>query len=605
MKRYFHFLLAILSSFAMSAQAPAADSTKVYFRQGHRYVDPAFSSNAATLNGFVKSVKEARDQGDIHHISVSASTSPDGLHGANIRLAQNRCAALSQYIIENTGIDSALIQAHPEEIAWDELRRLVAASDQVPAKEEVLDVLTNTPVWVKDEQGRVVDSRKSRLMNVAHGNAYRWLSENMFPQLRSGVAVSLFLTSDVQTVVTRDAASNAQAAAKQASQAKEAAVKAAAIAKQAAAQAKEAAKKAAVKEANQAKTTAANAADDASTAAGQATDAAASAAKFAAEAVEAAKTAKAIALASADEARIAALEAAEAAQEAATEALAAQNAALEAAHAAATIADAMTADGNIAPEAAKALADRYAALDAAQKLAEQTAEMEKEQVQNTQDLRKTTTEADQPAQAPEGVQVEEIAAVEEVNVPEENLEADSQNHTPIYRFAIKTNALYDAALMPNVELEWRINDHWSVLAEVNVAWWHKESTHKYYQIAMASPEVRRYFNADQRWKGWFVGAFAGGGKYDLENGGTGYRGEGYMVGFSGGYMWPIGNSFLVEASLGVGYMYSRYKEYIPHDGHYLYQRTKDLNYFGPLKAKVSIGWRFNDIKKSKKVNPAL
>lgn len=602
MKRYIHFLLALFSSFAISAQAPAADSTKVYFRQGHRYVDPSFSSNAATLNSFVKSVKEARDQGDIHHISVSATTSPDGLHGANIRLAANRCAALTHYIIEHTGIDSALVQSNPEGIAWSELRRLVAASDQVPAKAEVLDILDNTPVWVKDEQGKVIDSRKNRLMQVAYGNAYRWMSANLFPQLRSGVAVSLYLTSDVQTVVTRDAATNAQAAAVQASHAKEAAVKAAAIAKQAAAQAKEAARKAAVKEAHQAKDTAANAADEASVAAGQATDAAASAAIYAAEAVEAAKTAKAIALASADEARVAALEAAEAAQEAATEALAAQNAALEAAHAAATIADAMTPEGEIAPEAAKALADRYAALDAAQKLAEKTARMEAEQVEITKDLKKTAAPAEggTPAEVVESVVVAETVPVEEAVASDESLK-----RTPLYRFAIKTNVLYDALLMPNVDFEWRINDYWSVLAEVNVAWWHKESAHKYYQIAMATPEVRRWFNGSERWKGWFAGAFAGGGKYDLENGGTGYHGEGYMAGLSGGYMWPIGKSFLVEASLGVGYMYSRYKEYTPRDGHYLYQRTKSLNYFGPLKAKVSIGWRFNDINKPKKVNPAL
>ncbi len=173
--------------------------------------------------------------------------------------------------------------------------------------------------------------------------------------------------------------------------------------------------------------------------------------------------------------------------------------------------------------------------------------------------------------------------------------------TPFQKFALKTNLLYDAALMPNLEIECMFNHRWSMLVEGNVAWWKNDPKHKYYQIMMISPEVRRWFFTKDYWHGMYVGIFAGGGMYDLENGGTGYRGEGGMVGLSVGYMWPITRYLSLEAGLGAGYMFTRYKEYVPHDGHYLYLRTKDLNYFGPLKAKLSIAWRFNDINKSKKV----
>lgn len=175
------------------------------------------------------------------------------------------------------------------------------------------------------------------------------------------------------------------------------------------------------------------------------------------------------------------------------------------------------------------------------------------------------------------------------------LEAD-----PLHRFALKTNLLYDAALMPNLELEWRMNSQWSLAVEGNVAWWKKDAKHKYYRIAMVSPELRRWFSVRGPWHGMYAGLFAGVGKYDLENGGTGYMGNGYMVGLSYGYMWPIGRSLSLEAGIGAGYMYTRYEEYKPFEGHYLYQRTKTLNYFGPLKLKFSLAWRFNDINKSHK-----
>ncbi len=175
------------------------------------------------------------------------------------------------------------------------------------------------------------------------------------------------------------------------------------------------------------------------------------------------------------------------------------------------------------------------------------------------------------------------------------------NQQPYQKFALKTNILYDAALMPNLEIEFMFNRRWSLLLEGNVAWWKNDPKHKYYQILMFSPEVRRWFFTKDYWHGMYVGLFAGGGKYDLENGYTGYKGEGGMVGVSLGYMWPITRYLSLEAGLGAGYMFSRYEEYIPHDGHYLYQRTKDLNYFGPLKLKLAIAWRFYDINKSKKV----
>ena len=122
---------------------------------------------------------------------------------------------------------------------------------------------------------------------------------------------------------------------------------------------------------------------------------------------------------------------------------------------------------------------------------------------------------------------------------------------------------------------------------------------------MVSPEVRRWINPRAPWHGMYAGVFVGGGIFDLENGNKGGQGEAGLAGASFGYMWPITRTLSLEANIGVGYMYARYKEYRPYDGHYLYMRTKSMNYVGPLKLKFTIAWRFNDINKSKTVKPAL
>lgn len=168
------------------------------------------------------------------------------------------------------------------------------------------------------------------------------------------------------------------------------------------------------------------------------------------------------------------------------------------------------------------------------------------------------------------------------------------------RLAVKTNLLYDAALMPSLEVEYRINDRWSVNLEGDMAWWKKKSKHKYYQLAIISPEGRYWFKTKAPWHGHYVGVFVGGGWYDLENGKRGYQGEGVMAGVSYGYMFPVTRRLSFEAGIGAGYLRAKYEEYLPEaGGHYLYQQTSKTNYFGPLKLKFALVWRLWDFNQKK------
>jgi hypothetical protein len=105
--------------------------------------------------------------------------------------------------------------------------------------------------------------------------------------------------------------------------------------------------------------------------------------------------------------------------------------------------------------------------------------------------------------------------------------------------ALKTNLLYDAALSPSIEAEYRFAPHWSVNAEYSVAWWSNKPKHQYYQQMQLSPEIRFWFYQDKLWKGHYLGALAGAGYYDRENGADGYKGEFIMTGLSYGYMFPM------------------------------------------------------------------
>lgn len=158
---------------------------------------------------------------------------------------------------------------------------------------------------------------------------------------------------------------------------------------------------------------------------------------------------------------------------------------------------------------------------------------------------------------------------------------------------LKTNMLGYAVLMPNLEIEWKFAKRWSVALEGQGAWWAKESApRKVYRLATLIPEVRYWAIDRSKWHGMYVGVFGGIGTFDLYKGSRGHEGEGYMAGASVGYMWPIAKHLSLDASIGAGYLRARDKEYIPLDGHFLYQLTKNRNYVGPLRLKLSLAWRF-------------
>lgn len=159
-------------------------------------------------------------------------------------------------------------------------------------------------------------------------------------------------------------------------------------------------------------------------------------------------------------------------------------------------------------------------------------------------------------------------------------------------FIFKSNLLYDAMLAPSLEIEYLINDHWSVGVETSIAWWHNNNKHWYYQMATLIPELRYRFDARKDGHYHSVGLFGGAGWYDLEYKKTGYQGELWMAGLSYSYTFPIRRYLGFEAGAGVGFMSAKYEEYLPMDGHYAYQRTSRTNFLGPLRLKFAFLFDF-------------
>lgn len=426
-RRLLLLVFCLLVAPLLHAEETAVDSVRIYYRHGYRYVDTSLRSNGSVLKNLCAKIEKSLQEETLEKVVIYAYTSPDGTNKANTALAARRADSLESWLLRNTPLPATMLETNSGGIAWGLLRDAVSKSE-MQYKKEVLQILDNTPVWVFDSNGKVIGSRKKELMDLKGGVPYRYMYEHLFPDLRSSIAIMLYVrTSGPQTEEEREPAASE-------------------------------------------------------------------------------KTSPA------------------------------------------------------APE---------------------------------KDMVTTVPEESVP---PATEKSEAVAPDEKTTaaVPEQ------ERYEPLHKLALKTNIIYDLALMPSLEVEYMINERWSVNAEGEVAWWKNNGKHKYYQIATLSPEVRYWFKTKKRWHGHYVGLFGGGSWYDLENGRRGYKGEFWKAGLSYGYMFPIGRSLSFEAGLGLGFLRTWYEEYLPIDGHYVYQQSSRTNWIGPVKLKFTLVWRLWDENRSKR-----
>ena len=168
----------------------------------------------------------------------------------------------------------------------------------------------------------------------------------------------------------------------------------------------------------------------------------------------------------------------------------------------------------------------------------------------------------------------------------------SKNESKGLRFALKTNALYDLLLTPNIGIEVPVLNNWSVAANWMYAWWKSDANNWYHRIYGGDIEVRRWFGTQTDLTGWHIGAYAQMLTYDFEFGGNGELADRwtYGAGMTMGWSKNIAPKLNLDFTLGIGYLTGEYKEYKPQDDCYVWQSTKNRKWIGPTKAEVSLVW---------------
>ena len=212
---------------------------------------------------------------------------------------------------------------------------------------------------------------------------------------------------------------------------------------------------------------------------------------------------------------------------------------------------------------------------------------------------KTLAAESTPSAAEASLEQAHPGAHAEASSEQARLEPASQQSAPqsppvASYFALKSNLLYDALLVPNLSLEASIGSGWTLGAGGMLAWWSKDAKHRYWRIYGGDLEIRKYFGTLAKSKplqGHHLGIYGDFLTYDFEFGAKGYQSKAtYAAGIKYGYSHPIANRLNLDFALGIGYLHSNYKTYVPRDGCYVYQETKKRKWLGPTQAEISLVW---------------
>lgn len=198
-------LLALLFPYVINAQSGMhqSESIKIYFRQGSDVLEESYMDNKSNLNNLAvllepyllsNSASDVKGEG---RVRISSSVSPEGSTNINERLIKSRANAIADWISNRFDVKVGY-EVGEMGVDWKTLTQMVEESTEVPAKEAVLNILRNTPETI-ERDGVIVNERQRLLKALQEGVPYAWIYSNFYPEIRyAAVHAEIWYASELQ-----------------------------------------------------------------------------------------------------------------------------------------------------------------------------------------------------------------------------------------------------------------------------------------------------------------------------------------------------------------------------------------------------------------------
>lgn len=164
-------------------------SVDVYFRVAKSNIDRSYKNNGHKLDEIAAVINEICNSTDsrVVGIVVAGFASPEGNFGQNDKLSWNRASAVKEYLVKNTPVKESDIIIQNGSVDWYGLRSIVVEDSNMPDRDKVLNIIDENPIT----DSRTNAARQNLLRNSG-AKTYKYLLENIYPELRRGSCVRIY-----------------------------------------------------------------------------------------------------------------------------------------------------------------------------------------------------------------------------------------------------------------------------------------------------------------------------------------------------------------------------------------------------------------------------
>ena len=211
--RYALFVVAFLIPYIADAQEDSVVcrrerrqySVYVDFRVNSVTLDPNYRNNRTVISRLDSIYNALKNDTTItiEAVEFIGTASPEGNSSLNSRLSRARMLEVEKYVRKHISFDDKIITYNDRYVDWDHLIELVEADQTLPMREEVLKIVKNSYIDVKDAKGQSVDGSVQELKKLNKGLVWRELLNRYFVKMRTGAVIFLTYT-DIPVIIERE-----------------------------------------------------------------------------------------------------------------------------------------------------------------------------------------------------------------------------------------------------------------------------------------------------------------------------------------------------------------------------------------------------------------
>lgn len=191
LRRYYIAISLLLLGTGIAIAQESRKEFKIDFRANDMRLDTLYHENAARIKDLISYLHDINNDTtvEVRKIYFCGAASPEGNRALNLKLARGRLSTLENIIRKRVDIPESLVARDDSYIPWDYLKEQIELSDDVPDKEQVIEILNEKPEIVEYRPGAMIDNRVLKLQKLDNGKVWKVLNAKYFNRMRNAYTV--------------------------------------------------------------------------------------------------------------------------------------------------------------------------------------------------------------------------------------------------------------------------------------------------------------------------------------------------------------------------------------------------------------------------------